>query len=396
MARRNHNQVTSFQFYECYAGCHEVPLRWRALHTAWLVSLFCAACLIVGGCTQQGATGGNGDESTLRPVVLRIHAWTGYAEPFQERFVEKMKKEGFAVEVEISSASGLASFTDHLKNKKAHLVSPAHDLTLTLIDAGLVQPFAADLLPHVKQVNPLIGKRLAKNEKMMPYIAPYTFGPYALAYRKDKFKEAPNSYDVLWAEENRMKVSLADYDTANIYLTALRLGIPENELFTLSDEQLATIEQELLKLHTESKPIYWGDNLPVDQAEQLHVGTDWGVGVQQINERDGAPEWGFVIPEEGATAWVDTWMLGAHVSGDEKQVAHAFVDFVLQPEIQAEVARVTSYGVVNMYASRHMTAEEITKFQMTDGNYVSRMIFWEPLAPEFLAKYQALWQRVKK
>ena len=207
------------------------------------------------------------------------------------------------------------------------------------------------LLPHLKQVNPLITERLALDDHIISFLAPFTYGPYALAYRQDALEEAPRSYKELWNAEHRGKVSIADYDTANIYMTALMLGFPHGDLFNLNDSQLQAIESELRTLHQQSQPDYWGENLPVDRAGALNIGTDWGVGVQQINAL-GEHTWQLVIPEEGATAWVDSWMLSKQCRDDHRIVAHAFIDFSLQSQMQARVARTTSYGITNIYASR--------------------------------------------
>ena len=86
-----------------------------------------------------------------------------------------------------------------------------------------------------------------------------------------------------------------------------------------------------------------------------------------------------MVPKEGATAWVDVWMLSTHCSDDVVKVAHAFIEMSLRAEIEARIARATSYGVTNMYASRHMTSEELDRFNITDGNYLQRLILWQPL-----------------
>ena len=140
-------------------------------------------------------------------------------------------------------------------------------------------------------------------------------------------------YKELWNAEHRGKVSIADYDTANIYMTALMLGFPHGDLFNLNDSQLQAIESELRTLHQQSQPDYWGENLPVDRAGALNIGTDWGVGVQQINAL-GEHTRQLVIPEEGATAWVDSWMLSKQCRDDHHIVAHAFIDFSLQSQMQ--------------------------------------------------------------
>jgi spermidine/putrescine-binding protein len=354
--------------------------------------------LLVSGYTSSAsyASIDTGDKTSAKavPVTLRIHAWTGYAEHFIDDFQAAMKKDGYDVTIELQTATGLESFESALANNTADLISPAHDLATFFINQGLTQKFDKQFLPSLRQVNPVIIERLAINKTIIPYIAPLTFGPYAMAYRVAAFEEAPNSYRALW-QAAPGKVSIADYDTANIYMTALMLGIPNKDLFRMNAAQLAEVEQALRELHADKKPVYWGENIPVAEASSFDIGTDWGVGVQQIN-KNSHDQWATIIPKEGATAWVDVWMLSAHCDPQVSKIAHAFVEMSLQAEIQARIARATSYGVTNMYASRHMTSEELSRYNISDGNYLNRLILWQPLEKEFLDAYQATWRRARQ
>ena len=87
-------------------------------------------------------------------------------------------------------------------------------------------------------------------------------------------------------------------------------------------------------------------------------------------------------------------MLNKACEGDTKIVAHAFINFSLGAKMQAEIARATSYGVTNMYASRHMTPEELDRYHLSDGEYLTKLILWQPLTAEHMEAYQALWKRV--
>ena len=273
-----------------------------------LASRFLMYVLVVAGLASCGtgpsqadvgsqSTDGLGTQDSLVEVSLRVHAWSGYAEPLVDDFRDLMRKRGFEVNLDLQAATGLEGFTTALRDNQADIISPAHDLTRTFIQQNLVQELDPELLPVSRQVNPLIFERLALSPDVLPYIAPLTFGPYALAYRTDAFEKPPTSYRALWDAGRRGRVSIADYDTANIYMAALMIGIPKTDLFSMNADQLAQVEDALRALHENTEPKYWGDNLPVEEAHVLDVGTDWGVGVQQINA-SGNTEWAITVPEK--------------------------------------------------------------------------------------------------
>ena len=52
-----------------------------------------------------------------------------------------------------------------------------------------------------------------------------------MAYREGAYAEPPTSYRALWDASKQGRVSIADYDTANIYMAALMLGVPKTDLY---------------------------------------------------------------------------------------------------------------------------------------------------------------------
>jgi spermidine/putrescine-binding protein len=320
-------------------------------------------------------------------LSLNIHAWAGYVEPYLADASSQLKAQGFNLSYERTLATGLPSFERELRQGTADLVSPANDLIPVLAAQGLLQPLPENCAPKQYSINPLIILKLPTN--FSRYAVPFTFGPYALAYNT-KSMSAPNSYRVLWDPRYRGRISISDYDTANIYMVALMLGYSADQLFNLSDDQLKNITNKLTLLRRQQQPIYWKENLNPLEASRLDVGTDWSVGVKQINQKSPG-SWGIVIPREGATAWVDSWAIGAHVKGEKLKAACAFINIALSAKSQAEVARATGYGVVNMYVGRFLSAAEIVDFHITDPNYLNRLILWQPLSAENLKRYQKAW-----
>ncbi len=325
----------------------------------------------------------------LTPVRLRLHCWNGYAEPFQAAFIAEMARQGYAVSLEIQPATGLDSFMRALQEDTADLITPASDLSPLFLQAGLVQPLDQSRLPHMKEINPLI--RQAQPAETRQHLVPFTFGPYALAYNTER-TTPPTSYQALWDNRHASRITIADYDTANIYLAALALGMPKESLFSLSDQALAQITHKLRQLKQQQRANYWRENLDPTTAKQYDLGTDWGVGVRQINLNKSDSPWALTIPKEGATAWMDTWMLSAKTRGETLKVAHAFIDFALRADTQAQVARATSYGVVNMYVIRHLSPQEAQAHHLTDPDYLGKLTLWQPLPPQVLARYRQAWR----
>jgi putrescine transport system substrate-binding protein len=53
----------------------------------------------------------------------------------------------------------------------------------------------------------------------------------------------------------------------------------------------------------------------------------------------------YVVPSEGSQIWEDDWAIAADAPNPE--LAHAFLDYVLRPEVAAQEARYTRYATGN-------------------------------------------------
>ncbi len=81
-----------------------------------------------------------------------------------------------------------------------------------------------------------------------------------------------------------------------------------------------------------------------DSYESNDVALVWGnFGHQQIKQfKDAGHDVGYVIPKEGALAWLDTWVLSSKVK--DKDLAEAWVNFVLQKKISQALTERQGFG----------------------------------------------------
>ncbi|MBN2528971.1 MAG: extracellular solute-binding protein [Deltaproteobacteria bacterium] len=369
----------------------------KGQHKSQCLILATAILCLISGCDGKPKNKKKKDITVEQTTVtLRIHAWEGYVEEYEKTFVEKMKKEHRVnVKIELTHASGLDSFLSYAKNQNVHLISPAADLLAPLKKAGVLQPVDFDKIQNSAQLNPIILQKNLYKIEGVPYALPFNFGPYAIAWNKNKMQQ-PTSYAELWNPKYRKRVTISGfYDTINIYMTALMLGYPKEDLFNLSDAQLNAVEKKLSELCRLQIVDYWRENLNPKKRDLFDIGMDWGIGVKQINEQYKG-NWEFTIPREGATGWIDTWALTVNVTDSlTKMVAYEFMNFMISSRIQARVAQNTSYAPVNPFAGRYLSADEKKKYYLTDPQFIEKIVLWQPLDKEVLKKYQATWQRVR-
>ena len=112
------------------------------------------------------------------------------------------------------------------------------------------------------------------------------------------------------------------------------LGIKDP--YALDADQLQAAV-DLLKKQKANVSEYWSDYLKEVQAFTTGdsvVGTTWQV-IANVAQGEDVPV-DVVLPEEGATGWSDTWMVGA--KSENKNCAYAWMNHIISPEANAAVA----------------------------------------------------------
>jgi spermidine/putrescine-binding protein len=157
---------------------------------------------------------------------------------------------------------------------------------------------------------------------------------------------------VLFDEKNGGQICMLD-DTRECFAAALKLmGKSLNE----TDEPTLTQVADMLKKQKQLVKAYDSG----DFAGKLASGDVWvahGYTGQLAKAAHEDPEKRFVVimPKEGGTVAVDNLCIPA--SSKRAEAAHRFINFVLDPNIAAEIANSTFYASANRDARRHIKPE---------------------------------------
>ncbi|KWE30950.1 extracellular solute-binding protein [Burkholderia territorii] len=267
--------------------------------------------------------------------VLRILAWPGYA----DNDVINAFETQFHVRVEVTFVdSDEALWTrmhsaspppyDVLAANTAEIQRYARDGLLSPIDLSQV-PNRRRQLPNFQQLATIGG--LLHNGST--YAIPFTYSSMGLIYDRKQVPAAPRSMLELWNPRYRGKV--LDFNSAqhNFSFTALALGY--RDPFHLSPAQTLAVAHKLVDLRRNLLTYY---TLPEEATAlfvQHHAALMFGnYGTQQVEQlRRAGADVGYVIPDEGALAWLDCW--GVTRGAERPELAFAWINYMLEPAIGA-------------------------------------------------------------
>ncbi|KHL17236.1 spermidine/putrescine transport system substrate-binding protein [Mumia flava] len=209
-----------------------------------------------------------------------------------------------------------------------------------LAEQGLVEPIHADLVPNLENLYPE-AQELSYDEGN-EYSVPYAWGTTGICYREDLVDAAPTSWNDLLepAPQYEGKVTMMATDRWLMLPAQKALGFSANT----TDE--AEMEQVKDKLIAAKKTLLAYDDttfyerLISGEAVMVEAWDGWcNYGTAED------PNIKFTVPEEGSDLWADTMVILK--SSENKEAAHAFINYVLEPETHAWAAENILYNVPN-------------------------------------------------
>lgn len=186
---------------------------------------------------------------------------------------------------------------------------------------------------------------------------PYTWGTTGLCYRADLTGYDPDSwYDLLEPRENVTGKTTA-------LATQRWLMLPAQKALGFSANTTDPAEMEQVKdLLLAAKPTLLAyDDLDfwsrlVSGEASLVVAWDGWCNYAIVDPDQGANvKW--VVPKEGSDLWVDTMTIVK--DSPNQEAAHAFIDFILRPEVHSWAVENISYKVPNAAAMAMVSPETI-------------------------------------
>ena len=333
--------------------------------------------------------------------VLRINCWAGYAAPYVDTFTALVKeKYNVDITVEITNPTDQDEFYQAVKNGTADLISPPYELPkksqFYCYDAATpyLQPINPANIPNLHKVLPVFAEDTTPIQAGKRYGVPYNCGPYGLAYNADVVKTAPVSWNVLWdASYAKQYTANNNFPMVNIWITALSMGYTYDDIFDINTLDRAKIQAKLNVLGQNAKSLWDGGANP-DEFPELSLATTWGFAAQAANNNGG--NWLIAAPQEGGTAWVDAWYIGHATKGLTKRLAEEWINFMLEPEQQADV--VTMQGVSPAVAElgNLLNADQKAMFHVGDNEYFKTVALWRVMSPETEKAFNEMWETATK
>jgi putrescine transport system substrate-binding protein len=318
-----------------------------------------ALALAVAGCGSDRPSG----PAVSAPApqaerVVNVYNWADYIAP--DVLAEFTAATGIAVNYDTFDSQELLE-TKLLAGRSGYdvVVVSAHFLE-RLVPAGAFRPLDRQQLPGLANLDPALTAILARFDPGNAHAVGYTWGTAGIGYDVSRLGElAPDAPLDSWrlaydpAVLERLAgcgISVVDSPSDVIGSVLVSLGFDPNRP---TAAQLAAAERSLLAIRPYVRKIDAQNQINDLAGGSVCLLVTWSTNVhvarRRAEEAGADADFRYFVPKEGSTAWFDSLAIPADAPHPE--AAHAFIEFMLRPDVAARNANFIGSATMNAAAT---------------------------------------------
>jgi putrescine transport system substrate-binding protein len=313
--------------------------------------LYLVAPLVLAAAVLAGV-----DAPAQRERFVNVYNWSDYVEP---TILDAFAKEtGIRVRYDTFDSNDTLE-TKLLAGKSGYdVVVPTAYFLERQIKAGVFQKLDKAKLPHLGAVWPAIAKHLAAYDPGNQYAVNYMWGTVGIGYNVKKAQEIlgaageMDSWNIVFGPG-----ALAKFKDCGVHMLDSSDDILPAALHFLGRDPNSTDPADLekaadlvAKVRPAVRKFHSSEYLNALASGEICLVVGWSGDVKQAQKRaaeaKNGVEIGYTVPKEGAQMFFDN--LAIPKDSRNAAEAHAFIDYLLRPEVAAENTNFLSYANGNL------------------------------------------------
>jgi len=266
---------------------------------------------------------------------------------------------------------------------------PSEYTVARMIEEELLVPLDHGKLPNLVHIDPrFLDMSFDPGNR---YSVPYFWGTVGIAFNPSMLPEdlTFESWNDLWDPRLENEILLVDGAREVIGMGLNSLGYSLNS----TDERELLEAKAKLDLLTPNVKAIVGDEIKMLMAqEEAAVALVWSGDAAEIMWENENVD--YVVPREGSNLWFDLMVIPTTAKNIEG--AHAFINFMLDPEAAAQNAEYVGYSTPNRSAMDILPEDIVGDERFyPDDELISRLEVYENLGRRMLARYNDLFLEFK-
>ena len=261
------------------------------------------------------------------------------------------------------------------------------------IASDLVQPLDLKKIPNAAHMYPVFRDNPINKKDGVPYALPYYWGINTIVYRADLMDEKPDWSVFFKGDKYKGKLAMRDYAVEGIMIAALYLGIPQKEIFSMDDRQLAECKTALI---AEKKLLrtYWtsiADLTNLYATGEVVCAFSWLPPYYDLSKR--GIKMALSLPKEGVPSWCDVLAIPTGVEGEKLEAAYKFINYLLGPEYGLKLAYGGPYAQSTDVVRDKLPPEQQERIFIKDLAVMDSFVW--PQIPRRYNEWVTMWNEVK-
>jgi putrescine transport system substrate-binding protein len=297
---------------------------------------------------------------------LHVYNWSDYiAEDTLKNFTEAS---GIKVVYDVFDSNEVLEAKLLAGSSGYDVVVPSNPFLAKQIKAGVFQKLDKSKLSNWENLDKNLLKALEPSDPGNEYSIPYMWGTIGIGYNVDKVKAAlgdgapVDSWDLVFKPENIAKlkdcgVSFLDSPTEILPAALHYLGHPVDsqnaDELKAAEDLFLSIRPSVAYFHSSK---YISELASGDICVAIGYSGDLNQAISRATEAGNGVNLSYSIPKEGAGSFFD--MLAIPADAKNVEQAHQFLNFLLQPEVMAEITNYVKFPNANA-AATPLVDEEI-------------------------------------
>ncbi|MBX9763775.1 MAG: polyamine ABC transporter substrate-binding protein [Pseudomonadaceae bacterium] len=335
---------------------------------------------------------------------VKVYNWSDYIAP--DTLAEFTQETGIKVVYDVFDSNETLDSKLATGQSGYDVVVPTNHFLAKQVRAGTYQKLDKTLLPNLKHLEPSVMKSLAAGDPGNIYSVPYMWGTNGIGINATKVRallgeDVPlDSWELIFNPKNTEKlaecgISMLDSGDEVLPQVFTYLGIDphstKREDFDKASAQLMQVRPHITYFHSSK---FIADLANGDICMALGYSGDILQAAARAEEAGNTDEIIYIIPTQGTTMWADLMAIPRDAKNVEE--AHAFINYLLRPDV---IAKVTDY-VAYANANKDATALVDESIRNNPGVYpaddvLAKLYVAEERTPEVQRWMTRDWTRIK-
>ena len=219
------------------------------------------------------------------------------------------------------------------------VIVPSDSWIERMAGAKMLMPLDHSKIPNMANIDPRFADAIF--DKGRQFTIPYMWGTIGLGYRITKVEGVPDSWKAVYdSDKYKGRVSLLGDARTVIGLALKYLG---KSLNTVDPAEIKMAEDMIIANKKNIKVFADDNGQDLLASGEVDIAQEWNGDIIQVMGED--KELAYSVPTEGSQLWQDTMAIAA--GAPHPNNAHAFLNYVLDAQAGADIAKFINYATAN-------------------------------------------------